>query len=67
MAGSGWSAPAAARVFRRCSRRCDGRTPFALADTLAGLPRGIAVGYVETLEDVDDLDAYRRLNPRRGF
>jgi len=41
--------------------------PHALADTLAGLPRRIAVGFVETLEDVDDGDAYRRLRPRREF
>jgi uncharacterized protein len=40
---------------------------YALADTLAGLPRSIAVGFVERLEDVDDRDAYRRLQPRRGF
>ena len=42
-------------------------TSYALADTLAGLPRGIAVGFAETLEDIDDIDAYRRLNPQRGF
>jgi rSAM/selenodomain-associated transferase 1 len=41
--------------------------PHALADTVAGLPRRIAVGYAEQLEDVDDADAYRRLKPRRGF
>jgi hypothetical protein len=41
--------------------------PNALADTLAGLPRGITVGYAEQLEDVDDGDAYRRLKPSRGF
>ena len=41
--------------------------PDALADTLAGLPRRITVGYAEQLEDVDDGDAYRRLRPRRGF
>jgi hypothetical protein len=41
--------------------------PEALADTLAGLPRRIRVGYVDRLEDVDDADAYRRLQPRRGF
>jgi hypothetical protein len=35
--------------------------PEALADTLAGLPRRITVGYAEQLEDVDDGDAYRRL------
>jgi rSAM/selenodomain-associated transferase 1 len=39
----------------------------ALADALASLPRRIRVGYAETLEDVDDADAYRRLNPGRGF
>ncbi len=41
--------------------------PHALADTLAGLPRRIAVGFVEALEDVDDAGAYRRLKPLRGF
>jgi hypothetical protein len=39
----------------------------AFADTLAALPRSIAVGFVETLDDVDDGDSYRRLNPQRGF
>jgi hypothetical protein len=39
--------------------------PYALADTLAGLPRRIRVGYVDRLEDVDDGDAYRRLKPSR--
>ena len=42
-------------------------SPHALADTMAGLPRPVRVGLVEALEDVDDGDAYRRLNPRRGF
>jgi uncharacterized protein len=41
--------------------------PDALADTLAGLPRRITVGYAEQLEDVDDGNAYRRLKPSRGF
>ncbi len=41
--------------------------PHALADTLAGLPRPLRVGFAETLEDVDDARAYRRLHPRRGF
>ncbi|TMJ64253.1 MAG: DUF2064 domain-containing protein [Alphaproteobacteria bacterium] len=41
--------------------------PHALADTLAGLPRRISVGYADRLEDVDDGDAYRRLKPSRGF
>jgi uncharacterized protein len=39
----------------------------ALADTLAGLPRWVSVGFVDRLEDVDDGEAYRRLMPRRGF
>jgi hypothetical protein len=41
--------------------------PDALADTLAGLPSRISVGYADKLEDVDDGDAYRRLKPSRGF
>ena len=41
--------------------------PYALADTLAGLPRRVSVGFVDRLEDVDDSEAYRRLMPRRGF
>jgi rSAM/selenodomain-associated transferase 1 len=41
--------------------------PFALADTLAGLPRSVKVGFVERLEDVDNGEAYRRLGPYRGF
>ena len=41
--------------------------PYALADTLAGLPGRIKVGYADKLEDVDDRDAYRRLKPSRGF
>ena len=39
----------------------------ALADALAGLPRRLAVGFVETLEDVDNGESYRRLLPHRGF
>lgn len=41
--------------------------PYALADTLAGLPRRIRVGFADRLEDVDDAEAYRRLAPTRGF
>jgi hypothetical protein len=48
-------------------RRVRWSTPHALADTLAGLPRRITVGFVDRLEDVDDGEAYRRLSPRRGF
>lgn len=36
-------------------------SPDALADALAGLPRCIKVGFADTLEDVDDGAAYRRL------
>jgi glycosyltransferase A (GT-A) superfamily protein (DUF2064 family) len=42
-------------------------SPHALADTLAGLPPWVSVGFVDRLEDVDDGEAYRRLMPRRGF
>jgi len=42
-------------------------SPHALADALASLPGRIKVGYAERLEDVDDAEAYRRLNPGRGF
>ncbi|MBV8132252.1 MAG: DUF2064 domain-containing protein [Alphaproteobacteria bacterium] len=41
--------------------------PHALADTLAGLPQRVTVGFVDRLEDVDDGAAYRQLMPRRGF
>jgi rSAM/selenodomain-associated transferase 1 len=41
--------------------------PYALADTLAGLPRWVTVGFVDRLEDVDDGEAYRRLMPHRSF
>jgi len=41
--------------------------PYALADTLAALPLGVTVGFVDRLADVDDGEAYRRLAPRRGF
>lgn len=36
-------------------------SPQTLADTLAGLPRGLSLGFAATLEDVDDGAAYRRL------
>jgi hypothetical protein len=39
--------------------------PFALADAVDGLPRRIKVGYADTLEDVDDAEAYRRLYQMR--
>lgn len=36
-------------------------TPTVLADTLAGLPRHMTVALADTLDDVDDAAAYRRL------
>jgi uncharacterized protein len=42
-------------------------SPYTLADTLGGLSQYVTVGFVETLEDVDDRAGYRRLNPPRGF
>ncbi|MBN9537477.1 MAG: hypothetical protein BGN99_02700 [Alphaproteobacteria bacterium 65-37] len=36
-------------------------TPTVLADTLAGLPRHTTVALADTLDDVDDAAAYRRL------
>jgi uncharacterized protein len=42
-------------------------SPHALADTLARVPGRVTVGFVESLEDVDDGDSHRRLNPQRGF
>ncbi len=42
-------------------------SPHTLADTLAGLPRGVRVGFAAVLDDVDDAESYRRLNPQRGF
>jgi glycosyltransferase A (GT-A) superfamily protein (DUF2064 family) len=40
-------------------------SPDALADALAGLPRGLSVGFAARLDDVDDGVAYRRLTQRR--
>jgi glycosyltransferase A (GT-A) superfamily protein (DUF2064 family) len=42
-------------------------TRYALADTLANLPKALSVGFAATLDDVDDGAAYRRLGPLRGF
>jgi len=41
--------------------------PYTLADTLAGLPKRVSLGFAQRLEDVDDGEAYCRLMPRRGF
>ena len=43
------------------------RSPRALEDALANLPRSLSVGFAATLDDVDDGNAYRRLGPFRGF
>jgi rSAM/selenodomain-associated transferase 1 len=70
--------PAVDGGFWLVGARCPRRLPrlfervrwsgsYALADTLAGLPQRITVGFVERLEDVDDGGAYRRLAPGRGF
>jgi uncharacterized protein len=40
---------------------------FALADTLAALPQGLRVGFADTLEDIDDAEAYGRFLARRGI
>jgi len=37
-------------------------TPTVLADTRAGLPRHIAIALADTLDDVDDAEALRRLS-----
>ena len=42
-------------------------TPHALADTRAGLPKQCRVALVDTLDDVDDGEAYRRWRVRRGI
>jgi uncharacterized protein len=42
-------------------------SPYALSDTLDKLPRDVTVGFVETLQDIDNGVSYRRLNPQRGF
>jgi rSAM/selenodomain-associated transferase 1 len=41
--------------------------PHALADTLAGIPRRITVGFAARLADVDDGENYRRFALTRGF
>ncbi len=38
-------------------------TPTVLSDTLAGLPGHITIAVADTLDDVDDAEAFRRLAP----
>ena len=40
---------------------------YALADTLANLPRTVSVGFAATLDDVDNEAAYQRWRQIRGF
>jgi len=42
-------------------------SPQALADTRAGLPRRFSVALLETLEDVDDPESYRRWRAREAL
>jgi len=60
--------------LRRCPRVPAGlfqdvrwSTENALADTVAGLPPGTSVGFVDVLEDVDDAAAYKRWRERAVF
>jgi glycosyltransferase A (GT-A) superfamily protein (DUF2064 family) len=55
------------RRFSRLFRRVRWSSPYALSDTLAGLPRVATVGFAARLSDVDDAASYNRLAPRRGF
>jgi uncharacterized protein len=48
------------RVPRGLFMRVRWSSRHALADTLAGLPRGMSVAMLETLADVDDADDYAR-------
>jgi rSAM/selenodomain-associated transferase 1 len=59
-----------ARAMRHLPKMFSGvrwSTPFALADTLAALPKRFSAGFAAHFEDVDGGEAYRRLAPRRGF
>jgi rSAM/selenodomain-associated transferase 1 len=59
-----------ARRSRRLPRLFNGvrwSGPYTLADTLAGLPRAVKVGFVDRLKDVDDGASYRLLASTRGF
>jgi rSAM/selenodomain-associated transferase 1 len=48
------------RLPRPLFARVRWSSAHALADTLAGLPRGFSVARLATLEDIDDAAAYRR-------
>lgn len=49
------------RVPTRLFRRVRWSGPHALADSLAGLPAETKLGFAQTLNDVDDLGDYRRV------
>jgi rSAM/selenodomain-associated transferase 1 len=55
------------RRFPGLFKRVRWSSPYALADTLAGLPRVATVGFAARLSDIDDAESYRRLAPPRGF
>jgi uncharacterized protein len=58
--GGYWLVGARRRRRPRVFRNVRWSTEETLADTLKSLPRGMRVGYVETLEDVDTAEAWRR-------
>jgi rSAM/selenodomain-associated transferase 1 len=62
--GGYWLIGARRRRQPRILRGVRWSTEAALADTLASLPKGMSVGYVETLEDIDTAEEYRRWRRR---
>lgn len=64
--GGYWLVGAARRraVPRSLFRGVRWSGPHALADSLAGVPRGAAVAFVDTLADVDDAADWRRYRTR---
>ncbi len=48
------------RLPRHLFERVRWSSQHALADTIAGLPRGFSTAFVDTLEDVDDAPSYAR-------
>ena len=54
------------RVHDHLFERVRWSSEHALADTLTGLPRGTAVAFLETLEDVDDAQSYTRWRLNRS-
>jgi uncharacterized protein len=48
------------RLPRRLFSDVRWSSAHALADTLAGLPRAFTIAFLETLEDIDDMESYLR-------